>query len=98
MFGLRDGVSPWKIVEEVNGSGLPTGGWTQAALPFGVMWAWQPEGDAGVLDDFIAQHGYSIAYTKHIAGTSGAPAAFDPRDWPKTHTLPIPHLQIEKKW
>lgn len=96
IFGMKDGVNPWAIVNEVEGSGLPIGGWTHAALPFGTTLGWQPEGDAGVLDDFISQHGDSVAYTEHNAGTAGAPAPWDTREWPNSVTHPIPHLQLQK--
>jgi len=98
MYGLRDGVSPWGIGKEMEASGLSLKGWTPAALPFGTTLGWQPEGDAGVLDDFVAQHGNAIAYQEANAGTAGAPAPWDPGEWPKTRTQSIPHLQLQKKW
>lgn len=96
IFGLRDGVSPWQIAEDVGHTGLDIGGWTHQALPFGTTLGWQPTGDPGVLARFVNQFGDKIDYVENNAGNSGVPvSSWQPAEWIEKPALPMPTVKVE---
>ena len=91
-------MSPWRIVEDTQGAGLPLGGWTHASMPWGTTLGWQPTGNASTLDSFTQEFGNVIQYEEPNAGISGAPAPLNPKDWPQEPAMPVAHMKIKKVW
>lgn len=94
IFGVNR--NPWQIGEEVNQAGLNIDGWTHHAMPWGTTLAWQPTGDATVLDTFSQNFSSAIKYQEENAGIWDEPVhSWNPKHWQNYPAFAVPTIKLK---